>query len=370
MEGLASAPGATPSRSESLPLAGRDLVLGYELAGQRREVARGLSCELRRGRLVALLGPNGAGKSTLLKTLAGLLPPLGGEILAGGRPLAALRAAERARQVAVVFTERFTAPHLLARELVALGRHPHTGWLGRLSPADHEAVLEALDAVGAAGLAMRVVDELSDGELQRVAIARALAQEAQVLLLDEATAYLDLPRRVETFELLRRLAHRQGKAILLSTHDLDLALRSADELWLLAPAEATGTAGAAGAAQTRLYRGAPEELALGDAFGRVFASPEVVFDSETAAFRFLRPHRDQVSLAIAPGLEQAARKDRVWLLRALERLGFELAPGAERRITLLPGAGGPYYVLEEAGSPPRSFESLGQLIPALEPPSP
>ncbi len=320
----AIAPRADLSRSGSIELAGRDLVLGYELAGSRREVASGLDCELRRGRLVALLGPNGAGKSTLLKTLAGLLPPLGGEVLLGGRPLAELTTEERARRLAVVFTERFTAPHLLARELVALGRHPHTGWLGRLGEADQDAVWEALAAVGASALAMRCVDELSDGELQRVAIARALAQEAEVLLLDEATAYLDLPRRVETFELLRRLAHQQGKAILLSTHDLDLALRSADELWLLAPAGG----GAPGAV---LYRGAPEELALGGVFGRVFASPEVRFDLDAAAFLFTRPPRGRIAVEIGWPLEEPGAAPALqWLLRALERLGFEVAPASAR----------------------------------------
>ena len=344
-----------------MKLAGRALVLGYDVAGVRREVIGGLDCDLRRGRLVALLGPNGAGKSTLLKTLAGLLPPLAGEIELDGLPLLAMTSEERARRVAVVFTERFTAPHLLASELVALGRHPHTGWHGRLSPADRDAVFEALDAVGAASLAMRNVDELSDGELQRVAIARALAQEADILLLDEATAYLDLPRRVETFELLRRLAHRDGKAILLSTHDLDLALRSADELWLLAPKS--------GSSPAAMFRGAPEELALAGTFGQVFASPEVRFDLDSGAFRFDRQHRGRLTVELGQGLGERARREGIWLLRALERLGFELAPegaaGADRLACVPAAGGGLDFILKRNGGE-RRFSRIGELIEELE----
>ena len=348
----ASAPPA-PKGSEVL-LSGRDLVLGYQLAGARREVASGLDCGLRRGRLVALLGPNGAGKSTLLKTLAGLLPPLAGEIHLGERRLGDLPSEERARRLAVVFTERETPPHLSARELVALGRHPHTGWLGRLHRHDHAAIAAALAAVDAAGLADRSVDQLSDGELQRVAIARALAQEAEILLLDEATAFLDLPRRVETFKLLRRLAHQQNKAILISTHDLDLALRCADELWLLGPP---------GELAGRLARGAPEELALAGTFGVVFASPEVHFDRETGSFRFDSPPRGRLSLdhTHLPPLPA------IWLRRALHRLGWqEVAPGeAELALSGREISGNLSFELTQNGEA-HSFPTLGDLIAELE----
>lgn len=335
-------------------LTGRDLVLGYELEGGRREIARGLDFELRAGRLVALLGPNGAGKSTLLKTLAGLLPPLGGEILLGPTSLGNLTNEERARQLAVVFTERATPPHLSARELVALGRHPHTAWLGRLSEADHQAIDSALAAVGAVALAERNVDELSDGEAQRVAIARALAQEAKVLLLDEATAFLDLPRRVETFELLRRLAHEEGKAILLSTHDLDLALRSADELWLLAP-------------PGELFRGAPEELVLEGTFGRVFTSPAVHFDVDEGAFRFATPRRGLIALELG----DAPPRQGIWLRRALERLGWQIGATAEADtsngacISIEEISAGLVFVLKRNGTR-QQFARLGALIEELE----
>ena len=183
-----------------------DLCIGY--APKRRPriaVAADLGVELLKGELVCLLGPNGAGKSTLMRTLAGLQKPLSGEVLLEGRDLHGLSESERARLLGLVLTERVDVGNLSAYALVALGRYPYTGWDGRLSAADEEVVRWAIDAVGARDLAGRSVGELSDGERQKVMIARALAQEPAVLLLDEPTAFLDLPRRVEIVQLLRRL---------------------------------------------------------------------------------------------------------------------------------------------------------------------
>ena len=151
--------------------------------------------------------------------------------------------------------------------LVSLGRHPYTGWTGTLSEQDQRTVQWALQAVRAQELADRLLVEMSDGERQKILIARALAQEPRVMLLDEPTAFLDLPRRVEVMDLLRRLAQENHQAILLSTHDLDLALRNADRLWLLS-------------ADGALYDGAPEDLILNGAFERVFSAEGVTFDSE------------------------------------------------------------------------------------------
>ena len=168
-----------------------------------------------------------------MRTLAGLQKPLAGEVFLEDRDLHGLTESERARLLGLVLTERVDVGNLSAYALVALGRYPYTGWDGSLSPADEEVVRWAIDAVGARDLAARSVGELSDGERQKVMIARALAQEPAVLLLDEPTAFLDLPRRVEIVQLLRRLVGDSDRAVLLSTHDLDLALRCADRLWLL-----------------------------------------------------------------------------------------------------------------------------------------
>lgn len=211
----------------------RDLTTGYRQGARVRVVHRGLELSLPRGKLTALLGPNGAGKSTLMRTLSGLQPALGGAIWLDGAPLRALSAQVAARKLAVVLTDRVDAGYMTAYALAALGRYPYTRWDGRLTPEDEGIVQEAMRAAGCEGLATRMVAELSDGERQRVMIARALAQQTPVVFLDEPTAFLDLPRRVEIMHLLRDLAHQTGRALLLSTHDLELALRFADHLWLM-----------------------------------------------------------------------------------------------------------------------------------------
>lgn len=283
------------------------LTVGYRHAGRAdRVIAADLDLCLRRGELVCLLGPNGAGKSTLMRTLAGLQPALRGEIwLDGDRP-ADLSARELARRLSIVLTERIDVGNLSVRDLVALGRHPYTDWWGNLTAHDEEVVRWAVRAVGAGDLADRPVQELSDGERQKVMIARALAQEPLLILLDEPTAFLDLPRRVEVMGLLRTLARQTGRAILLSTHDLDLALRSADRLWLLS-------------ADGKMQIGAPEDLVLSRAFEQVFASEGIVFDGYTGSFRIVR---DAAGIIHLRGDGMAA----LWTTRALEREGFCVDP--------------------------------------------
>ena len=212
--------------------------------------------------MFGLLGPNGAGKSTLMRTLAGMQKPLRGQVCLGKDDLHRLPPDQLAKRLAIVLTERVDVGNLSAYALVGLGRHPYTDWRGTLTANDEAIVRWALTAVGASELAARPLDELSDGERQKVMIARALAQEPQVLILDEPTAFLDLPRRVELMRLLVNLAYTTKRAILLSTHDLELALRVADRLWLLP------TGGP-------LLDGMPEELALNGTLAAAFASEGV-----------------------------------------------------------------------------------------------
>lgn len=283
----------------------RDLVVGYARPRHpRRVVVDDINVILRPGELVCLLGPNGAGKSTLIRTLCGMQAPLEGEVLVEGEPLGKLSPSDLARRMSLVLTERVAVGMMPVATLVSLGRHPYTDWAGRLGARDREAVRRAMADVGIEPLAHRPVCELSDGERQKVMIARALAQEPGVMVLDEATAFLDLPRRVELMHLLRSLAHEGRRAILLSTHDLDLALRCADRLWLLAPGGP-------------LVQGVPEDLVLTDAFARTFADAGVLFDKGSGAFTLALEGRGTVALSGngIPGM---------WTYRALERAGYRV----------------------------------------------
>ena len=202
------------------------LTVGYR--GHR--VVEDISLSLPCGRLVCLLGPNGAGKSTLLRTLCGFQPPIEGTVTISGSDITTMSAAEGARLVSVVLTDRPLTPSLTAREMVGMGRAPYTGFWGRLSDDDRRLVSEAMQTVGIAPLATRRMGRLSDGERQKVMIAKALAQHTPVIVLDEPTAFLDYPSKVAVMKTLAQLAHDEGKTILMSTHDLELAAQLGDEL--------------------------------------------------------------------------------------------------------------------------------------------
>lgn len=238
---------------------------------RQKVVARGLNATLEGGQLTCLLGPNGAGKSTLLRTLCAFQPPLEGRIEIDGCDIDTLTPKDVSTRIAVVLTDRVDVHGLRVSDLVGMGRMPYTGFWGRLQDADLEAVAEAIRLVGIEALVNREVDTLSDGERQKVMIAKALAQQTPVILLDEPTAFLDFPSKVEMMLLLRRLAHDTGRAILLSTHDLDMALQTADTLWLLSQSEG-------------LTMGTPQQLAESDQLSRFFQSPHMRFDKLSMRF--------------------------------------------------------------------------------------
>lgn len=249
-----------------------NLSIGYQ---SRRHapvvVAQGLCAEARPGRLTCLMGRNGTGKSTLLRTVARFMPPVGGEVAVEGMPVQAYTPAQYARTVSVVLTARPEGDNITVAELVALGRTPYTGFWGTLSAADRRAVADAVRLVGIEPLAGRAVAELSDGERQKALVAKALAQHTPVMLLDESTAFLDFASKVELMLLLRRLARTQHKTILLSTHDLELAMQAADDLWLLSG----GT----------LASGTPRQLAASGAVQKYIGRDDVELDSETMTMR-------------------------------------------------------------------------------------
>ncbi|ANY10506.1 ABC transporter ATP-binding protein [Pseudonocardia sp. HH130630-07] len=272
----------TPPAAPGAGLELRGLAVGHRAEGPRRRYApvlSGVDAVAARGELTVLLGPNGAGKSTLLRTLAGLQPALGGTAHLDGADLFVLRAPERARRVAVVLTDRPDPGLLTGRDVVELGRLPHTGSAGVLGPADDAAVDGAIDAVRAGALSGRPLGRLSDGERQRLMVARALAQQPSLLLLDEPSAFLDVSARVALLGCCAGLAREQDLCVLLSTHDLELALRLADRAWLLD--------GAGGA-----LTGTPADLAGAGAIGAAFDTDELVFDPGSGTFGLRADERD------------------------------------------------------------------------------
>lgn len=206
-----------------------NISLGY---GSRTLLGE-VSAHFAAGQLTALVGRNGAGKSTLLRALAGLEPLQSGAITIGGTSIAELDGAEAARRVAFVATDKVRIANLPCEDLVALGRAPYTNWIGRLQAVDREIVADALAKVGMSDFARKTMDRMSDGECQRVMIARALAQQTPVILLDEPTAFLDMPNRYELCRLLQRLAHDEQKTIIFSTHELDIATKMCDTIALI-----------------------------------------------------------------------------------------------------------------------------------------
>ena len=244
-----------------------NLSIGYQNKGNSKVVASGLNATINRGELTCLLGRNGIGKSTLLRTLSAFQPALDGEVMMDTTPLATLTDKERSRLIGIVLTEKPDVQNMTIEELVGMGRSPYTGFWGTLDSDDEAIVSEAIRLVGVESLKGRMIHTLSDGERQKVMIAKALAQQTPIIYLDEPTAFLDFPSKVEMMQLLRRLAVEEQKTVFLSTHDVELSLQLADCIWLMEP--------------DRLNVGTPHQLAEEGALSRFIEHDGITFDRAT-----------------------------------------------------------------------------------------
>ena len=248
----------------------KNLSLGYPSRLLLDDISATVGC----GHLTALVGRNGTGKSTLLRAIAGLGECLQGSIVIDGTPLNDMTPEKMAKTVAFVTTDKVRIANLRCRDVVALGRAPYTNWIGRMQHEDTLIVEQALEAVGMASYADKSMDRMSDGECQRIMIARALAQQTPIILLDEPTAFLDMPNRYELCTLLRKLAHTENKCILFSTHELDIALELCDMIALISPPQ--------------LHILPTEQMISSGHIERLFTSGIVSFDPATRTIKAKR----------------------------------------------------------------------------------
>ena len=284
-----------------------NLSIGNKTGRSTKTLAASLHLEIYPGQLICLLGPNGCGKSTLIRTLSGLQPALSGRVEIGGQPVAKMKPADVAKKLSMVLTEKINSGNLNAYAVIALGRYPYTNWIGTLSSHDKDIIEWAIQTTRTEAFAQRKIYQLSDGESQQVMLARALAQDTPLIILDEPTAHLDLPNRVSMMRQLHQLARTTSKAILISTHDLDLALQTADQLWLLR-------------SDGKLFKGAPEDMVLNGTFEAAFHKDGFQFDKASGTFII---HREGSKNIRVTGRGTAF----FWTKRALLREGYAVSTG-------------------------------------------
>ena len=321
-----------------------DLSIGYRTKNDTKLVASHIQARIYSGELTCLLGANGVGKSTLLRTLSAFQQKLGGEIAVLGRDMDSYSDKELSTTIGVVLTEKCDIRNMSVRELVEMGRSPYTGFWGTLSKEDKTVVDKSIALVGIPHLAHRMVHTLSDGERQKVMIAKALAQETPVIYLDEPTAFLDFPSKVEMMQLLHQLSRQTDKTIFLSTHDLELALQIADKIWLMDKVNGVTI-------------GTPEDLSLNGSLSNFFARKGIAFDLETGLFRVANEYTSQIRLA-GHGQKYAMVR------KALQRNGILANRNVESEIYIETGdlKGDGSFVFHRPGKEPVTVYSIEKLL--------
>jgi iron complex transport system ATP-binding protein len=290
--------------SEEKIIAIKNASIGYrQKADINKVVKENISLQALKGELVALIGGNGIGKSTLLRTIAGIQPALKGDINLKGKSIKSFHEKDLALIMSFVSTEIIRVSNLSVYDLISLGRYPHTNWTGRLTDEDRRVVEEAIEIVGLKGYENRMVNYISDGERQKTMIARTLAQDTDIIVLDEPTAFLDLSNKYEIVHILHRLANEKGKTILFSTHDLATAIAESDKVWLML--------------ENSVDEGSPEDLILNGSFSALFHNNNLFFDQEKGDFRI---KKEVKSNAVVSG--EGIKLN--WTIKALERIGYKV----------------------------------------------
>jgi iron complex transport system ATP-binding protein len=291
-----------------------DLSIGYKKKGKANKIFSAINLQAFHGELIALVGLNGIGKSTLLRTIAGLQKKISGSIFLSGTILDELPKYQLAKQLSVVTTENISINNLTVYDLIALGRYPHTSWFGSLKQTDINKIEEAIRLLRLDTFRFKHVLELSDGERQRVMIARALAQDTEIIILDEPTAFLDLSNKYEIVHILSNLAHHHNKTIIFSSHDLNIIIREADKIWLMK--------------ENQIFEGAPEDLIISDTFSTIFNQDIIQFDRLTGDFKSVHTKTNEVFLSGNGEINEVTFK-------ALERLGLSISDNEMTKYKIL-----------------------------------
>ncbi|HEX9896731.1 MAG TPA: ABC transporter ATP-binding protein [Dehalococcoidales bacterium] len=280
------------------------LTVGYG----KKTVVADINVMLMKGQFVCLLGPNGSGKSTILKTIVHILAPLGGEVYLNDREISRMSNQDMAKTTAVVLTEPISAGLLTAYDVVMLGRHPHTGFMGKPTVKDSEKVIEALKMVNAENIAQRYFTELSDGEKQKTLLARALAQEPQLIVLDEPTSHLDARHRIEVMLILRQLTQEKGVTVIASLHDIDLAMKACDVALLIKD-------------EHILACGTPEDVLKEDLVAELYGMDRATFSAYLGGVE-LKGNKSGKPVFVVAGAGSGAS-----VYRALTKHGFSIITG-------------------------------------------
>ncbi|MEA3505636.1 MAG: ABC transporter ATP-binding protein [Bacteroidota bacterium] len=292
-------------------LEARDLSIGYRSAkGEATVLHKDINIHLNEGELICLLGPNGAGKSTLIKSLSGFLPQINGDVIIDAKSINNITKRELSMLLGVVLTDKIKLSHTTVESLVGMGRYPYTSFWGKLSKNDIAVVDWALDLIGISEMKNRELTQLSDGELQKVLIAKALAQDTRVIILDEPTAFLDFPSKIEIIQILLRLAKETKKAILMSTHDVELAIQAADKIWLMDKGKT-------------FVQGCPEDIVINNQLNNFFEREYIYFNKEVGTFQLKNNYNKRIATC-------GNNSELLWLNKALNRIGYSIDNSAKK----------------------------------------
>ncbi|MCB9361083.1 MAG: ABC transporter ATP-binding protein [Flavobacteriales bacterium] len=243
-----------------------NLSIGY----QNKAFIEHINMDSNLGQFISIIGRNGEGKSTLIKTLTSLIEPISGNVSIANQTLFTLSEIEKSKLISVVLTNKIAIHNINVFDFVAYGRYPYTNWLGIKTNTDNSIISDAITLCNINHLSNKLYTELSDGERQKVNIARAIAQNTSIIVLDEPTAHLDLVNKIEVFKLLKLLVDKHEKTIIISTHQIELALQLSDEIWLIN--------------QQKIINATPSDIIKSGEIEKLFANTDVVFNAATNSF--------------------------------------------------------------------------------------